>query len=441
MKTKILLLLFIPALCLQVDRLSAQNDSSSNGIRFEKTSSWQEILERAKSENKYVFVDCYATWCGPCKLMDERTYPSEKVGQYVNTRFISVRMQVDSSEKDDEQIKNMYADVRKIVQQYDVHSFPSFLFFSPDGKIVHRDIGYKDDSDFIKLAMNATDSNRQVYTLLNNYRQGKRNYKIMPHLSSAVNVFDKQLGDVIVDDYITNYLLKLGNNQLFTKGKIYFIGQAIQNSKGAAFNFVLHHSVQVDSVTERNYAGNILSFIIKKEEIDPLLWRDKKPTANTPHWNKIASAVRKKYGKYYSGRTLLDAKLQWYESKTEWPDYCKVLIQRVEKYGPFGPGDTFFQFNGVAWYLFLHSSDKKELMEALAWSDSSLQQVPTNVQCLDTYANLLYKLGRKHEAIEWEQRALDMENQAAQKKGKMKGYFTDIFSATLTKIERGEPTW
>lgn len=413
----------------------------SSGIQFEKPTGWQEILAKAKTENKYIFVDCYATWCGPCKLMDEKTYPSEKVGQYLNAGFISVRMQVDSTNKDDAQIKGMYGDVHKMVQEYRINSLPTFLFFSPDGRIVHRDTGYRNDSDFIKLARSATDTSRQVYTLLDNYQQGKRNYSIMPYLSSKVSEFDRQLGKRIADDYIINYLLRLKNDELFTQRHIEFIARFIESSKDSAFDFVLHHSEKVDGVMSKDYAENIISFIIKEEEIDPLLWRDNKPVIDKPDWHRIGASIRNKYGKYYFGRTVLDAKLQWYESKGEWPDYCKILVQRVEKYGPFGPVDVYFQFNWDAWHMFLHSTDKKQLIKALAWSDSSLRQMPPVVQCIDTYANLLYKLGRKDEAIIWEQKALDTENQRAQKQGKMKGYFTDELSATLAKIQRGEPTW
>ena len=28
-----------------------------------------KALEQAKGENKMVFVDCYTSWCGPCKMM------------------------------------------------------------------------------------------------------------------------------------------------------------------------------------------------------------------------------------------------------------------------------------------------------------------------------------------------------------------------------------
>ena len=36
------------------------------GIEF-VDATWQEAMEKAKQENKLLFVDSYAKWCGPCK--------------------------------------------------------------------------------------------------------------------------------------------------------------------------------------------------------------------------------------------------------------------------------------------------------------------------------------------------------------------------------------
>ena len=43
--------------------------AQTQGIMFEPTRSWKKIVEKARSENKLIFVDCYADWCGPCKMM------------------------------------------------------------------------------------------------------------------------------------------------------------------------------------------------------------------------------------------------------------------------------------------------------------------------------------------------------------------------------------
>ena len=45
---------------------------AAQGINFEK-SSFETLLAKAKKEKKLVFVDAYAVWCGPCKLMDKNT--------------------------------------------------------------------------------------------------------------------------------------------------------------------------------------------------------------------------------------------------------------------------------------------------------------------------------------------------------------------------------
>ena len=50
---------------------------------------------------------------------------------------------------------------------------------------------------------------------------------------------------------------------------------------------------------------------------------------------------------------------------------------------------------------------------------------------IDTYANLLYKLGKKDEAITWEQKALDLAPE-----GEKKSY-----EETLDKMKKGEKTW
>ena len=42
-----------------------------NGICFHDNKPWKEVLELAQKENKYIFMDCYTSWCGPCKAICE----------------------------------------------------------------------------------------------------------------------------------------------------------------------------------------------------------------------------------------------------------------------------------------------------------------------------------------------------------------------------------
>ncbi len=114
---------------------AAQNDNplndSGKGIHFEQTLSWQQVKAKAKKENKFIFVDCYASWCGPCKAMDRDVYQNDTVGNFVNAHFIAVKMQMDTSKKDEEATKMHYADAHLLILSYKVYAYPTFLFGMP----------------------------------------------------------------------------------------------------------------------------------------------------------------------------------------------------------------------------------------------------------------------------------------------------------------------
>jgi len=65
--------------------------------------------------------------------------------------------------------------------------------------------------------------------------------------------------------------------------------------------------------------------------------------------------------------------------------------------------------NTIAWFNYEYvGADKPELLQkALSWSKESLAIEATSPYYLDTYAHLLYRLGRKQEAIEYQEKAIE----------------------------------
>jgi tetratricopeptide (TPR) repeat protein len=99
--------------------------------------SYEQILARAKQENKYVFIDFYATWCGPCKRMDAKTFTDAKVQDLLNSMIAA----------DWDAEKDPHVDVAK---KYKVSAYPTLLVIAPDGNEVDRFLGYMEPADFIK---------------------------------------------------------------------------------------------------------------------------------------------------------------------------------------------------------------------------------------------------------------------------------------------------
>lgn len=140
--------------------------SASAQIAFQQ-SSWEEILAKAAEEDKYVFVDTYADWCAPCKKMDKEVFPQKTVGTFFNQHFISIRMDMD-----EEQYKAFARD-------YQVRTYPTYLFFNPEGKLVHRAIGYMPEEDFLDAGNSALAPKSQSEKLFKRYKEGDRNPQLL----------------------------------------------------------------------------------------------------------------------------------------------------------------------------------------------------------------------------------------------------------------------
>ncbi len=111
---------------------------NKDGIQFNK-SSWNDILALAKKENKIIFLDVYATWCGNCKNLKKNTFSNKDVGAYYNNRFINVSL---DGEKGDGEM---------LVKKYAVEGYPALIFLDSDGKIIKQAVGFHNTEELINL--------------------------------------------------------------------------------------------------------------------------------------------------------------------------------------------------------------------------------------------------------------------------------------------------
>ena len=400
-----------------------------NGIQFEHGLNWHQIMAKAKAENKYIFVDCYASWCGPCKAMDNKIYPNDTVGLYANDKFISVKVQMDTSNHDIDEIRKWYADAQKMQQEYMITAYPSFLFFSPEGKLIHKSIGFKTQKDFIALLTAAQDTTQQYYLLLSKYKAGDRNKTLLQNLvSEALKVNDKTEAFAAADDYLSSL------DDPFTKEHLILINQLIGSSSGSAFQLFLDNPERINEVLgDKNRAQavvmGVLSYEMYMQFIDkmnmPINWLDIKESLN-----KKAPAL--------ADQILLKMKIEDAGRRGQWDENADMQLTYYDKYSSKITGYDLWAMNNNLWGIFQVCKNKKILIRAAKWSKFTISrgdtiiEDPTNI---DTYANLLYKAGKIQEGISWEQKALEIASR--DKDPSAKGPYVEV----LDKMRNGFPTW
>lgn len=117
---------------------------------------WADTLDEAKKlakeTNKFVLIDFTATWCKPCRKMEQDFWYNANYKTTLD-KFIIVPVDIDRS--------------RDIAQQYNIQSIPNVKLLDMNGDIIYETLGFTNGAFFNKEFEGFPSNSENLYTALN----------------------------------------------------------------------------------------------------------------------------------------------------------------------------------------------------------------------------------------------------------------------------------
>ena len=123
-------------------KTTSTKSKTSTKLNFRNVS-FNEAVAMAKKEDKPIFIDFYATWCGPCKIMDKQVFNSKPVANMYNKEFVNLKIDVDSREG------------KALADKYGVEALPTLVIIEPSGKKLASNKGMMWSQDMTLLGKKA----------------------------------------------------------------------------------------------------------------------------------------------------------------------------------------------------------------------------------------------------------------------------------------------
>ncbi len=120
---------------------------------------FEEAVEKSKTEKRKIFIDVYTDWCGWCKVMDKNTFSDEKIAKILNEKFYPVKFNAEQREdvefrgntfKFVESGRNGYHQLAASLLNNKL-SYPTVVFLDENFNMLQPLPGYQKPEEFHKI--------------------------------------------------------------------------------------------------------------------------------------------------------------------------------------------------------------------------------------------------------------------------------------------------
>ncbi len=415
---------------------------SAQGINFE-SGPWIEVVKKAKEQDKLIYLDAFAVWCGPCKMMEKNIFPTQEAGEKYNSLFINYKVDAEKGEG------------IEIARKYNVTAYPSNFYINPhDESVVYEAVGGTDLSGFLARAdlaiaeyndsLSWKDYQNKLQEMGNDQEfiaqyieKAKRTGNFAdPALDKFIDNINGQLTEKHIiflientqtfDNKVVDYLFENKNqvNQLYAEQNLNFFGAWIQQLPYYTFQKAI--KTQNEQLIDLIY-DNVQKYGFPKDILGKYgyLRMYYQQTGNSEKSDEIGKELSdylvdlpsSKYEEVNEeAKQMIITQIINQLENNQVPDSSHALI--IENTLKENPQYTHTanltaaqNLNQNAWVVVEDKNrGKKDLKRALTWSEKALVLTEgLNEWPLfgDTYAHLLYISGKKKAAIDMQERVVE----------------------------------
>ncbi|MDR2207238.1 MAG: thioredoxin fold domain-containing protein [Flavobacteriaceae bacterium] len=341
------------------------------GINFEN-STFKEILDKAKKENKIIFLDAYTSWCGPCKMMEKNIFPLPSVGEFYNTNFINAHFDMEKGEG------------KEIAKKYNVLSYPTYLFINGDGDLVSRNFGYLGENDFITIGKEVLDPENGGVSLRERFDNGDKNPDFLMKIMQQNYQTDYDFAKKASERYFKNKPISEWTKD--DANMLLFFTRSTSDENYKIFSD--RKTELLKYISEADYKGfddNVKVAKFLENALD-----EKNKTVKDDYFLKNAIPI---VGEKEAKKALNRLKINFYPAVQNFKEYEKAALEYYQNPNEFNANELL----QAAFIFSEHIENPNSIKKAKEWAEQTVMQ-GENAENTYVLAKLYYKSGEKEPA-------------------------------------------
>lgn len=178
-------------LLLSLSVLSVSAGAQVEFIKVETLDEMKAAQKMASDQMLMLFVDVYADWCGPCKMMDSEVFANPAVKEYMNDHYLGVKVDGESD------FGRIYASEQKL------EGYPSMFIFSDEGERISKIVGYTPAEEMLTSLRSVKEGFTKIKIYRARYRDGTLEAEeFADYITLIRDMGNKEEADVLAAEYM-----------------------------------------------------------------------------------------------------------------------------------------------------------------------------------------------------------------------------------------------